>query len=64
MKPIYTQTSLIEVENISNQINNQTFHHHYHILYDIANSSSKTVEYKIAGAWAKRFAPAPFTNTI
>ena len=40
MKPIYTQTSLIEVENISNQINNQTFHHHYHILYDIANSYS------------------------
>ena len=38
MKPIYTQTSLIEVENISNQINNKTFHHHYHILYDIANS--------------------------
>jgi cephalosporin hydroxylase len=38
MKPIYTQTSLIEVENISNQINNQTFHHHYHILYDIANA--------------------------
>lgn len=38
MKPTYTQTSLNEVENISNQINNQTFHHHYHILYDIANS--------------------------
>jgi predicted O-methyltransferase YrrM len=38
MKPTYTQTSLIEVENISNQINNKTFHHHYHILYDIANS--------------------------
>jgi len=38
MKPIYTQTSLIEVENISNQINNKTFHHHYHILYDIATS--------------------------
>jgi cephalosporin hydroxylase len=38
MKLIYTQNSLIEVETISNQINNQTFHHHYHILYDIANS--------------------------
>jgi predicted O-methyltransferase YrrM len=45
MKPIYTQTSLIEVENISNQINNQTFHHHYHILYDIANSYP--VDYKL-----------------
>ena len=38
MKPTYTQTSLNEVEIISNEINNQTFHHHYHILYDIANS--------------------------
>jgi predicted O-methyltransferase YrrM len=38
MKLIYTQNSLIEVEKISSQINNQTFHHHYHILYDIANS--------------------------
>ncbi len=38
MKPIYTRNSLIAIENISNQINNQTFHHHYHILYDIANS--------------------------
>ena len=38
MELIYTQNSLIEVEKISSEINNQTFHHHYHILYDIANS--------------------------
>jgi predicted O-methyltransferase YrrM len=38
MNPIYTKYSLELIENISNQINNQTFHHHYHILYDIANS--------------------------
>jgi predicted O-methyltransferase YrrM len=38
MKLIYTQNSLFEVEKISSQINNETFHHHYHILYDIANS--------------------------
>ena len=31
-------------------------------IYDIANSSSKTVEYKIAGMWAKRFTPAPLSS--
>jgi hypothetical protein len=31
-------------------------------IYDIANSSSKTVEYKIAGMWAKRFSPAPLSS--
>ena len=34
----FTKYSLELIEIISNQINNQTFHHHYHILYDIANS--------------------------
>jgi len=31
-------------------------------IYDIANSSSKTVEYKIAGMWSKRFSPAPLSS--
>jgi cephalosporin hydroxylase len=33
-----TEHSLNLVKFISSEINNQTFHHHYHILYDIANS--------------------------
>jgi cephalosporin hydroxylase len=32
----HTQQSLNITQRISDQINNQTFHHHYHILYDIA----------------------------
>jgi predicted O-methyltransferase YrrM len=45
MNPIYTKNSLNEVVKISNEINNQTFHHHYYILYDIANSYSD--DYKL-----------------
>jgi len=37
----HTQQSLDLTQEISNKINDQTFHHHYHILYDIANSYSK-----------------------
>lgn len=40
-----SKESLIIVEEISKKINNKTFHHHYHILYDIANTYSKN--YKI-----------------
>lgn len=32
-----SQTSLNITREISDEINNKTFHHHYHILYDIAN---------------------------
>ena len=28
-------------------------------VYDITNASSKTVEYKVAGMWSKRFYPSP-----
>ena len=35
---IQSQTSLNVVREISNEINNKTFHHHYYILYDIANT--------------------------
>lgn len=38
MKP--TKESLILTQGISDKINNQTFHHHYHVLYDIAKSFS------------------------
>jgi cephalosporin hydroxylase len=34
----HTQQSLNLTQEISNKINDQTFHHHYYILYDIANS--------------------------
>ena len=40
-----TKESLEILEKISEKINDQTFHHHYHILYDIANSYD--TEYKI-----------------
>jgi cephalosporin hydroxylase len=33
----YTKKSLDLVKYISSEINNRTFHHHYHVLYDIAN---------------------------
>ena len=31
-------------------------------IYDMVNSSSKSVEYKVAGMWAKRFYPAPLSS--
>jgi hypothetical protein len=31
-------------------------------IYDSANSSSKTIEYKIAGGWAKKFIPTPLSS--
>jgi len=34
----HTKESLILTQTISDAINNQTMHHHYHILYDIANT--------------------------
>lgn len=41
----HTQQSLDITETISDQINDQTFHHHYHILYDIGESYPK--DYKL-----------------
>jgi cephalosporin hydroxylase len=37
----HTQESLDITRYISDNINNQTMHHHYHILYDIANTYPK-----------------------
>ncbi len=33
-----TKESLLLTQKISDAINNQTMHHHYHILYDIAQT--------------------------
>lgn len=33
----YTKESLVLTEKISNEMEGNTFHHHYHILYDIVN---------------------------
>lgn len=33
----HTKQSLVLTEKISNEMNGKTFHHHYHILYDIVN---------------------------
>lgn len=40
----YTKESLDITKKISENINNQTFHHHYHILLDIANTYNKNYE--------------------
>jgi plasmid rolling circle replication initiator protein Rep len=38
----HTNESLELTKRISNEIENQTFHHHYHVLFDIANTFKKT----------------------
>jgi predicted O-methyltransferase YrrM len=65
-----TKESLEIVRKISDEINNQTFHHHYHILYDIANSydSSYNLNYLEIGCYAGGSAclmlQRPNTNVI
>jgi predicted O-methyltransferase YrrM len=65
-----TKESLEIVREISDKINNQTFHHHYHILYDIANSydSSYKLNYLEIGCYAGGSAclmlQRPNTNVI
>ena len=50
----HTQESLTLTRTISDSINNQTMHHHYHILYDIANTYSKdtNITYVEIGCYA------------
>lgn len=50
----YTEKSLKLTEYISDKIDGKTFHHHYHLLYDIACSyeSSKKVTYIEIGCYA------------
>jgi hypothetical protein len=50
----HTQESLLLTRTISDAINNQTMHHHYHILYDIANTYPKdtNITYVEIGCYA------------
>lgn len=50
----HTNESLILTRTISDSINNQTMHHHYHILYDIANTYPKdaNITYVEIGCYA------------
>jgi predicted O-methyltransferase YrrM len=65
-----TKQSLELTRKISDEINNQTFHHHYHILYDIASSydSSYDINYLEIGCYAGGSAclmlQRPNTNVI
>jgi len=47
-----TKDSLDLVLEITKKINNQTFHHHYHILYDIANTFDDAINYVEIGCYA------------
>jgi len=50
MKP--TKKSLLLTEEISKKIDNLTFHHHYHILYDIAETfGDKQINYLEIGRY-------------
>lgn len=40
----HTKQSLEITEKISNEMNGKTFHHHYHILYDIINTYPENVK--------------------
>ncbi len=66
----HTKHSLELTEKISYEINNNTFHHHYHILYDIGQlyNSSDTITYVELGCYAGGSAclmlQRPNTNVI
>jgi predicted O-methyltransferase YrrM len=47
-----THESLQLTQKISELINNQTFHHHYHILYDIAATFNRPITYVEIGCYA------------
>ena len=45
--------SLILTQKISDEINNQTFHHHYYVLYDLGKSfNDKKINYVEIGCYA------------
>lgn len=50
----HTKESLILTRTISDAINNQTMHHHYHILYDIINTYTQNtnITYVEIGCYA------------
>lgn len=47
-----TKNSLDLLLKINEQIDNQTFHHHYHILYDIADTFEGEINYVEIGCYA------------
>jgi cephalosporin hydroxylase len=47
-----TKQSLELTQVISEKINNQTFHHHYHILYDLPVDSEEKINYLEIGCYA------------
>ena len=68
MEIIPTIESLNLVRKISNAIDNKTFHHHYHILYDIASTFDDMINYVeigcYAGGSACLMAQRPMTNVF
>jgi predicted O-methyltransferase YrrM len=47
-----TLQSLQLLQEISDKIDNKTFHHHYHVLFDIANSFKGKISYVEIGCFA------------
>jgi predicted O-methyltransferase YrrM len=47
-----TQESLQITQRISTAIENKTFHHHYHVLYDIAMTFNRPITYAEIGCYA------------
>jgi cephalosporin hydroxylase len=67
MKP--TKKSLLLTEEISKKIDNLTFHHHYHLLYDIAETfGDKQINYLEIGCYgggsASLLLQRPNTNVV
>jgi predicted O-methyltransferase YrrM len=66
----HTLESLLLTKKISDEINNMTFHHHYYVLYDIANTYPKdtNITYVEIGCYAGGSAclmlQRPNTNVI
>jgi predicted O-methyltransferase YrrM len=67
---MHTEKSLKLTQDISNLIDNKTFHHHYHILFDIANTYEKNIKINYleigcyAGGSACLMLQRPNTNVI
>ena len=49
---VHTQYSLDLVRKITDEINHKTMHHHYHILYDIANTYENEITYLEIGCYS------------
>jgi hypothetical protein len=50
----FTKGSLDIVEKISNEMEENTFHHHYHILYDLSKEFNiQSINYVEIGCYAR-----------